>query len=76
MFRWKIILNHRLGEGFDFETFLGIYWEDKFTKAQGNLIREGSKKNPEKVWSLTKLGGGSPRVHQKTNPKRNNVFFK
>ena len=39
-------------------------------------IREGSKKNPEKQRSFAKLGGGgSPRVHQKPNPKCNDVFL-
>ena len=34
-------------------------------KERSNTLREGSKKkNPEKVWSFAKPGGGSRSVHQ------------
>ena len=41
------------------------------------LRNKGSmpKKNPEKVWSFAKPGGGSPRVYKKPNLKFANVFF-
>ena len=42
------------------------------------FIREGCKKNPEKVWSFAKPGEGgeegSPRVNKKPNLKFANVF--